>query len=97
MSRWTTVGEVVAYEKGYTEGRADAIQRQWIPCTPETMPKMTDTYLVKVGINENGEGMHTEVRTAEWGAISRTWYVHEHENRIIGEITEWMPSPRKDG
>lgn len=88
--RWTkvirkTVDEIKAAQPG------------WIPCTPKTMPKMTDTYLVKVGINENGEGMHTEVRTAEWGVISRTWYVHEHENSIIGEVTEWMQIPWEGG
>lgn len=46
MSRWTTVGEAFAYEKGYIEGRADASQRQWIPCTPETMPKTEEKVLV---------------------------------------------------
>lgn len=45
MNRWTTVGEAVAYEKGYTEGRADANQQQWIPCTPETMPEKEGRYV----------------------------------------------------
>ena len=46
MSRWTTVGEAFAYEKGYIEGRADSSQWQWIPCTPETMPQEDGEYLV---------------------------------------------------
>ena len=45
MNRWTTVGEAAAYEKGYTEGRADANQQQWIPCTPETMPEKEGRYV----------------------------------------------------
>lgn len=69
-------------------------QPGWIPCTPETMPTMTDTYLVKVGINENGEGMHTEVRTAEWNVIWQTWYVHT-THCFVGDIIKWMPIPRE--
>lgn len=45
MSRWTTVGEAAAYEKGYTEGRADAIQRQWIPCST-ALPKTEEKVLI---------------------------------------------------
>lgn len=66
--------------------------QQWIPCTPETMPKMTDTYLVQVGINENGEGMHTEARTADWNAVWQTWYVHT-TRCLVGDIIKWMPIP----
>ena len=72
-------------------------QPRWIPCTPETMPKMsamTETYLVKVGINECGEGMHTEVRTADWYSSSKMWNVHESEKSIVGEVTAWMPIPK---
>ena len=66
--------------------------RRWIPCTPETMPKMTDTYLVQVGINENGEGMHTEVRTADWNVVWHEWYVHT-TRCFVGDIIKWMPIP----
>lgn len=68
-------------------------QPGWIPCTPETMPKMTDIYLVKVRINQYGEGMYPTFRTALWHTASRKWFVHESENSIIGEVTEWMPIP----
>lgn len=71
-------------------------QPGWIPCTPETMPQMTDTYLVQVGTNENGEGMHTAVRTAEWNAIWQTWYVHT-THCFVGDIIKWMPIPREGG
>lgn len=67
-------------------------QPGWIPCTPETMPKMTDTYLVQVGINENGEGMHTEVRTADWNVVWHEWYVHT-TRCFVGDIIKWMPIP----
>ena len=67
-------------------------EQRWIPCTPETMPKMTDTYLVQVGINENGEGMHTEVRTADWNVVWHEWYVHT-TRCFVGDIIKWMPIP----
>ena len=70
--------------------------QRWIPCTPETMPKMTDTYLVQVGINENGEGMHTEVRTADWNVVWHEWYVHT-TRCFVGDIIKWMPIPREGG
>ena len=54
MSRWTTVGEAFAYEKGYTEGRADASQQQWIPCTPESMPEAERSVLVTVEVRPIG-------------------------------------------
>ena len=72
-------------------------QPGWIPCAPETMPKMTDIYLVKVGINQYGEGMYPTFRTALWHTASRKWFVHESENSIIGEVTEWMPIPWEGG
>lgn len=65
--------------------------QQWISCK-EKLPKRTDTYLVQVGINENGEGMHTEARTAEWNAVWQTWYVHT-TRCIVGDIIKWMPIP----
>ena len=68
--------------------------QRWISCTPETMPKMTDTYLVQVGINENGEGMHTEVRTADWNVVWHEWYVHT-TRCFVGDIIKWMPIPRE--
>lgn len=71
-------------------------QPGWIPCTPETMPKMTDTYLVQVGINENGEGMHTEVRTAGWNVVWQEWYVHT-TRCFVGDIIKWMPIPWEGG
>ena len=70
--------------------------QRWIPCTPETMPKMTDTYLVQVGVNENGEGMHTEVRTADWNVVWHEWYVHT-TRCFVGDIIKWMPIPREGG
>ena len=69
--------------------------QQWIP-TSEKLPEMTDTYLVQVGINENGEGMHTEVRTADWNAVWQTWYVHT-TRCLVGDIIKWMPIPWKGG
>lgn len=48
MNRWTTVGKAAAYEKGYTEGRADAIQQQWIPCS-ERLPEENVYVLVWCG------------------------------------------------
>lgn len=74
-----------------------AAQPGWIPCTPKTMPKMTDIYLVKVRINQYGEGMYPTFRTALWHTASRKWFVHESENSIIGEVTEWMPIPWEGG
>lgn len=65
--------------------------QQWIPVT-EKLPEMTDTYLVQVGINENGEGMHTEARTADWNAVWQTWYVHT-TRCLVGDIIKWMPIP----
>jgi len=71
-------------------------QPGWIPCTPETMPEKTDTYLVQVGINKNGEGMHTEVRTAVWNVIWQKWYVHT-THCFVGDIIKWMPIPWEGG
>jgi len=65
--------------------------QQWIPVT-ERLPEMTDTYLVQVGINENGEGMHTEARTADWNTAWHTWYVHT-TRCLVGDIIKWMPIP----
>ena len=66
-------------------------QPGWIPVT-ERLPERTDTYLVQVGINENGEGMHTEARTADWNAVWQTWYVHT-TRCLVGDIIKWMPIP----
>lgn len=71
-------------------GSVPSAQR-WIPVT-EKLPEMTDTYLVQVGINENGEGMHTEARTAYWNAVWQTWYVHT-TRCLVGDIIKWMPIP----
>ena len=71
------------------------LEQRWIPCK-EKLPKRTDTYLVQVGINENGEGMHTEARTAEWNAVWQTWYVHT-TRCIVGDIIKWMPIPWEMG
>ena len=65
--------------------------QQWIPIS-EGLPEMTDTYLVQVGVNENGEGMHTEARTADWNAVWQTWYVHT-TRCLVGDIIKWMPIP----
>ena len=65
--------------------------QQWIPIS-EGLPEMTDTYLVQVGVNENGEGMHTEARTADWNAVWQTWYVHT-TRCFVGDIIKWMPIP----
>ena len=65
--------------------------QQWIPIS-EGLPEMTDTYLVQVGVNENGEGMHTEARTAEWNAVWQKWYVHT-TRCLVGDIIKWMPIP----
>ena len=65
--------------------------QQWIPVT-ERLPEMTDTYLVQVGINENGEGMHTEARTADWNTVWHTWYVHT-TRCLVGDVIKWMPIP----
>ena len=66
-------------------------QPGWIPVT-DRLPEMTDTYLVQVGINENGEGMHTEVRTADWNVVWHEWYVHT-TRCLVGDIIKWMPIP----
>ena len=71
-------------------------QPGWIP-TLDKLPDITDTYIVMVGINECGEGMHTEVRTADWNKVYKTWNVHESEKSIVGEVTAWMPSPKLYG
>ena len=71
--------------------------QQWIPCTPETMPITTDVYLVKVSINQYGEGMYPTYRTALWHTVWRKWFVHEKEDSIIGEVTAWMPIPNEGG
>lgn len=88
--------EIVRKAKDKSEAHRMMVQlpsaQQWIPCTPETMPKMTDTYLVQVGINENGEGMHTEVRTADWNVVWHEWYVHT-TRCFVGDIIKWMPIP----
>ena len=68
-----------------------AAQPGWIPVT-DRLPEMTDTYLVRVGINENGEGMHTEVRTADWNVVWHEWYVHT-TRCLVGDIIKWMPIP----
>ncbi len=65
--------------------------QKWIPIS-EGLPEMTDTYLVQVGVNENGEGMHTEARTADWNAVWQTWYVHT-TRCLVGDIIKWMPIP----
>ena len=68
---------------------------KWIPCTPETMPKHTDDYLVKVGVNYFGEGMYENVRTALYSTVWKKWYVHESEKAIVGEVTAWKEIPRE--
>ena len=79
MNRWTSVGEAAAYEKGYIEGRADASQQQWIPCS-ERLPTENDSYLVWMPFAR--EGHHITV--AEW--YDSYW-------NIKTLITAWMPLP----
>ena len=93
------VDEKTEYDIGYNDGIDFAVSKlsvlpsaqQWIPVT-ERLPEMTDTYLVQVGINENGEGMHTEARTADWNTAWHTWYVHT-TRCLVGDIIKWMPIP----
>ena len=87
MSRWTTVGEAVANEKGYTEGRADAIQRQWIPCTPESKPKRCEYYLV----TDDG---YTEEAYLDCDGV---WF--SLDGNKLKDVTAWMekPEPWKGG
>lgn len=65
---------------------------RWMPCDKE-LPKFTSDYLVTVGINHMGIGMHNEIRVALYHIINKRWYVYESEKKIIGEPIAWMPLP----
>ena len=96
MSRWSTPGEAFAYETGYIEGRADAIQQQWIPCTPETMPENEQDVLVTVEVRTLGrksfrrvirafytDGRHTDADSAySWNEFPDPQY-DDDGNMII--------------
>ena len=84
MSRWTTVGEAAAYEKGYIEGRADAIQRQWIPCSEtEEAPE----YEV-IACNADGEVMLGYLSTdgVDWECDSAY--------ELMTDVVAWMKKPK---
>ena len=70
----------------------------WIPCDKE-LPQFTSDYLVTVGINSIGMGMHNEIRVALYHTINKRWYVYESEKKIIGEPLAWseLPVPYKEG
>ena len=92
MSRWTTVGEAAAYEKGYTEGRADAIQQQWIPCS-ERLPEEDGQYIVTVKYEhvDGYEDIYSE--HIEW--VDGHWdeFGHYHCGRVE-KVLAWQPLPK---
>ena len=93
MSRWTTVGEAVAYEKGYTEGRADAILRQWIPCDV-ALPKENGQYIIMVKYEhvDGYDDIYSE--HGEW--VDGHWdsgFGYYHCGRVE-KVLAWMPLPQ---
>ena len=68
-------------------------EKRWVPVN-EGLPKYTGTFLVWVGINQCGEGMHMECRTAMFYYPMQRFYVHrEAEGELIGSVAKWMPRP----
>lgn len=64
----------------------------WIS-VDHTLPTFTGDVLVFCGINVHGEGMHNEVRVANYNTVSKRFTVHEYQSAYIGDITHWMPLP----
>ena len=64
----------------------------WISVADD-LPKFTGDVLVGVGINRYGEGMHNEVRVANYNTVSKRFTVYENQSAYIGAITHWMPQP----
>ena len=77
MSRWTTVGEAFAYEKGYIEGIADASQRQWIPVT-KGLPEVKQRVLV-----QQKDGFMMVRKCIDGGHLA--WF--------YSDIVAWQPLP----
>lgn len=68
-------------------------ERQWVPAR-ERLPEYTGTFLVWVWINQCGEGMHMECRTAMFYYPTQRFYVHrEAEGELKGSVEKWMPLP----
>lgn len=64
----------------------------WISVADD-LPKFTGDVLVCVGINRYGEGMHNEVRVANYNTVFKRFTVYENQSTYIGAITHWMPLP----
>lgn len=72
-------------------------QFRWIS-VGERLPEYTGTYLVWVGVNQVGEGMHMECRTAMFYYPSKMFYVHkEVQDEMLGGVVKWMPTPPEGG
>ena len=98
MSRWTTVGEAAAYEKGYTEGRADANQRQWIPCTPETMPPDYQWYYATCkSLVDNRENWVVEGCYTPWEHFDSTPMIKCGAAEVIAWMPKEFPEPWEGG
>lgn len=68
-------------------------EQRWIPVS-ERLPEYTGTFLVWVGINQCGEGMHMECRTAMFYYPMQRFYVHyEVEAELVSYVEKWMPLP----
>ena len=89
MNRWTTVGEAVAYEKGYIEGRADAIQRQWIPCS-DALPKDEEEVIVSIH-DDSGDYAYDYTSSGWYAAAGEFWVVDNEANM---RVVAWMPLPK---
>lgn len=81
------------YSKTVEDACAELSKHRWIPVS-EHLPEYTGTVLVWVGINQCGEGMHMECRTAMFYYPMKRFYVHrEAEGELIGSVAKWMPQP----
>lgn len=82
------------YSQTIEDACSELSKHRWIPVN-EGLPKHTDTFLVWVGINQCGEGMHMERRTAMFYYPMQRFYVHrEAEGELIGSVEKWMELPK---
>lgn len=87
------------YSQTIEDACSELSKHRWIPVS-ERLPEYTGTFLVWVGINQCGEGMHMECRTAMFYYPMQRFYVHyEVEAELVSSVEKWMPLPEppKDG
>lgn len=79
------------WRAAYERGKAEA--QRWIPCTPETMPKKTDYYLVQYTRKYCRDEMAVAFYSVEEARCDDdyTWEIETFSD--IKEVIAWKPLP----